>query len=128
MQTVDRETLHALLGTCRITLIEALPADHYNAEHLPDARNVPGELTADLAAQVAPDRAGTIVVYCSGPGCQRSKLTAAAFTRLGYTDVRVYPGGKSDWSAAGLPFHGTRATPTTAARSTPAHPRPGDAA
>jgi rhodanese-related sulfurtransferase len=112
MHTVDRETLRALLDTGRITLIEALPADHYNAEHLPGARNIPGELTSDLAAQVAPDPAGTVVVYCSGPGCQRSKLTAAAFIRLGYTDVRVYPGGKSDWAAAGPPFHGTRATPT----------------
>jgi rhodanese-related sulfurtransferase len=115
MHTVGRDTLRALLDRGRITLVEALPADHYNAEHLPGARNIPGELTADLAPQVAPDRAGTVVVYCSGPGCQRSKLTAAAFTRLGYTDVRAYPGGKSDWAAAGLPFDSTPATQATTA-------------
>jgi rhodanese-related sulfurtransferase len=113
--TVDRDALRALLDTGRTTLIEALPADQFRAEHLPGARNIPDELTADLAAQLAPDRDGTVVVYCSGPGCQRSRITAAAFTRLGYTDVRVYPGGKSDWAAAGLPFHGTRTTPTATA-------------
>jgi 3-mercaptopyruvate sulfurtransferase SseA len=39
---------------------------------------------------------------------------AAAFTRLGYPDVRVYDGGKADWADAGLPFDGTRATPRAA--------------
>ncbi|HSU34658.1 MAG TPA: rhodanese-like domain-containing protein [Propionibacteriaceae bacterium] len=55
------------------------------------------------------DRATTVVTYCSGPACGRSKATAAAFTRLGYTDVRVYPGGKSDWLQAGLAFESAHA-------------------
>ena len=38
-----------------------------------------------------------------------------AFERLGYTDVRVYPGGKTDWWQAGLPLEGHR-TDTQAAR------------
>ena len=44
------------------------------------------------------------------PGGGRSKAAAAAYSRLGYTDVRVYTGGKADWAEAGLPFDGTRAT------------------
>jgi rhodanese-related sulfurtransferase len=64
---------------------------------------------AELAARIAPDRAGTVVVYCSGPSCGRSTAAAAAFRRLGYTDVRVYSGGKLDWHDAGLPLEGTRA-------------------
>jgi 3-mercaptopyruvate sulfurtransferase SseA len=36
------------------------------------------------------------------------RVAAAAFTRLGYRDVRVYDGGKTDWAAAGLPFEGDR--------------------
>jgi 3-mercaptopyruvate sulfurtransferase SseA len=35
-------------------------------------------------------------------------VTAAAFERFGYPDVRVYPGGKADWADAGLPLEGTR--------------------
>lgn len=70
---------------------------------------MPGDLTIDLATAVAPDRARTVVVNCSGPTCGRSKVTAAAFQRLGYTDVRVYPGGKLDWWQAGLAFAGSRA-------------------
>jgi rhodanese-related sulfurtransferase len=73
------------------------------------AVNLPGPLTPERAAALAPDRDRTVVTYCSGPGCLRSTVAAAAFERLGHSDVRVYRGGKSDWHAAGLPFDGTRA-------------------
>jgi rhodanese-related sulfurtransferase len=109
MQRITRDELRTLLDAHAVILVEALSTAAYDAEHLPRAVNVPGELTADLAAQVAPDRAATVVVYCSGPACGRSTVTAAAFARLGYTDVRVYPGGKADWVAAGLPLVGSRA-------------------
>jgi hypothetical protein len=53
-----------------VQLVEALPADACVAEHLPGARNVSGSLTAELAVQVAPEQAATVVVYCSGTcGC-----------------------------------------------------------
>ncbi|WP_084965116.1 rhodanese-like domain-containing protein [Thermoactinospora rubra] len=109
MEGITREDLLALLETGSVQLVEALPVDAYAAEHIPGARNVPGPLTAELAAQVAPDRDATVVVYCSGPYCNRSKIAAAAFARLGYRDVRVYTGGKQDWAEAGLAFEGSRA-------------------
>ena len=36
-------------------------------------------------------------------------IAAAAFTRLGSPDVRIYPGGKAHWADADLPFQGTQA-------------------
>jgi 3-mercaptopyruvate sulfurtransferase SseA len=83
--------------------------------------NVPDRLTPDLATRIAPDPTLTVVTYCSGPvgplqagtlTCRRSKAAAAQFDRLGYTDVRVYPGGKSDWFDAGLPLDHPCATAT----------------
>ncbi|MEV6600048.1 rhodanese-like domain-containing protein [Actinoplanes sp. NPDC051346] len=109
MKRVARDELRALLDGGTATLVEALPAAAYGAEHLPGAVNVPGELTDDLAARLAPELAGTVVVYCSEPACGRSKVAAAAFERLGYTDVRIYPGGKADWAEAGLAFEESRA-------------------
>ncbi|NUU15824.1 rhodanese-like domain-containing protein [Cellulomonas humilata] len=104
---ITREELVRAMREGTITLLEALPAAHYAAEHLPGAVNVPGELTARDAGRIAPDLHRTVVVYCSGPGCSRSTVTAAALTRAGYTDVRVYVGGKADWFAAGLPVERT---------------------
>src|SRR4051794_1826591 len=101
MDRITRDDLLALLQAGAVQLVEALPADAFAAEHLPGARNVPGPLSAELAGQVAPDPAATVVVYCSGPYCNRSKIAAAAFARLGYRDVRIYAGGKQDWAEAG---------------------------
>ncbi|WP_327010675.1 rhodanese-like domain-containing protein [Dactylosporangium sp. NBC_01737] len=112
VQRIDRDGLRALRDGGGVVLVEALPQAQYDAEHLPGAVNVPGDLTADAAARLVPDTGTTVVVYCSGSGCTRSKTTAAAFARLGYTDVHVYPGGKADWAEAGLPFEGARATVT----------------
>ncbi|MET8087175.1 rhodanese-like domain-containing protein [Micromonospora sp. NPDC005237] len=107
MQRISRDRLRELLDAGEVTLVEAA---HFEADHLPGAVNLPGELSADLAARLAPDRDRTVVTYCSGPACSRSKAAAAAFERLGYTDVRGYDGGKADWAQAGLPFAGTRST------------------
>jgi rhodanese-related sulfurtransferase len=109
MDRITREELLALLTAGIVQLVEALPADAFAAERIPGARNLPGQLTTELAGQVAPDRIATVAVYCSGPYCNRSKIAAAAFARLGYIDVRVYAGGKQDWAEAGLAFEGRRA-------------------
>ena len=78
MQPISRDDLLALLDTGPVALVEALPEAHYAAEHLPGAVNLPGELTADLAARLVADRDRTVVTYCSGPSCSRSKTAAAA--------------------------------------------------
>jgi rhodanese-related sulfurtransferase len=110
MERITREDLLALLESGDVQLVEALPVDAFAAEHLPGARNVPDQVSAELAGRVAPDRAAPVVVYCSGPYCNRSKIAASAFVRLGYADVRVYAGGKQDWAQAGLAFEGNRAS------------------
>lgn len=115
MDLITREDVLALLEGGAVQLIEALPAEAFAAEHIPGARNVPDQLSAELAEKVAPDRAATVVVYCSGPYCNRSKVTAATFARLGYADVRVYAGGKQDWAEAGLALEGSRADVITGA-------------
>lgn len=54
---------------------------------------------ASLRARTSP-----LLSTAPDPAAGRSKVTAAAFTRAGYNDVRVYSGGKADWYAAGLPM------------------------
>jgi rhodanese-related sulfurtransferase len=107
--TITRDELLAALEQPGTVLIEALAAEQYEAEHLPGALNLPGDLDAGTAARLAPDRSALVVTYCSGEACRRSKTAARAFEQLGYTNVKVYEGGKDDWAQAGRPFHGTRA-------------------
>lgn len=57
MQHISREDLQALLDAGTVTLIEALPEPHYDAEHLPGAGHCSGGTgptpTDPLAAVVA---------------------------------------------------------------------------
>lgn len=104
--TITRDELHAKLG--QVTLIEALPAAHFEAEHLPTAVNAPELPTAETATKLIPELTSPVVVYCSGFGCPRSRAAAITLQRLGYVDIAVYEGGKADWQEAGLPMEGTR--------------------
>ena len=110
MQDITRDDLVALLEAGSIVLVEALSELHYNSGHIPTAVNLPEQPTAGTAAAIAPDPHATIVTYCSGPSCTRSKAAAVAFEKLGYADVRVYSGGKVDWFDAGLSLTATEPT------------------
>jgi rhodanese-related sulfurtransferase len=109
MNTISRANLQAAIAVPGTVLVEALPTEQYDAEHLPGAVNLPADLTPVTAALLAPDKTALVVTYCSGAACRRSKTAARAFEQLGYTNVQVYEGGKADWAQAGLPFHGARA-------------------
>src|SRR5712691_1709468 len=104
MKTIDREELRRkLAGTSRPVLVEALPEKYYRDWHLPGARHLPHDEVEALAPDVLPDKSAEIVVYCASNTCQNSHIAARLLERLGYGNVSVYPGGKQDWSEAGLP-------------------------
>ncbi|HEX2215359.1 MAG TPA: rhodanese-like domain-containing protein [Xanthobacteraceae bacterium] len=100
--TIAREELKATAGGA--VLLEALPARYYLEGHLPGALHMPHDRVRALAPRLAPDKAAAIVVYCASDTCQNSHIAARTLESLGYTDVRVYAGGKKDWVDAGLPL------------------------
>jgi rhodanese-related sulfurtransferase len=84
-------------------LVEALPHAAFRRRHLPGAVNLPRSRVEALAAVLLPDLDAEIVVYCGSWLCRSSDRVAAKLRTLGYTNVRVYRGGKRDWLRAGLP-------------------------
>jgi rhodanese-related sulfurtransferase len=62
MKDIDLQTLRQLLDD-GAQLVEVLPRDDYEHEHLPGALSIPlKELDADSASSL--DRAKPVVVYC----------------------------------------------------------------
>lgn len=104
MQNIDRQELTTLLSNPGLVLLEALPRPYYDDGHLPGARWFPHDRAGELAATAAPRKGDPVVVYCASATCQNSHVAARALAGLGYTDVRVYAGGKADWADAGLPL------------------------
>ena len=103
-RTITRTELQSLLASRHpVTVAEALPPRYYADAHLPGAVNLPLADLETLAPALFPDKAATVVTYCSNLACPNSHQAAERLARLGYTDVRVYAAGKQDWVEAGLP-------------------------
>ena len=61
--SIDRMELLELLETKRAQLVEVLPRDEYDEEHLPDAVHLPlKSLDAASASVLVSDR--PVIVYC----------------------------------------------------------------
>ncbi len=86
-------------------LIDALAPMVYAHSRLPGAINLPpSNIDPERVARRIPDRDTEIVVYCSSPDCDDSIVTATRLQKLGYSNVRHYPGGKDKWRDLGLPL------------------------
>jgi rhodanese-related sulfurtransferase len=100
---ITRDELQASLSASNPpVLLEALPPKYYLEAHLPGAVHFPHDRVRALAAALLPDKKASLVIYCASDTCQNSHAAAATLESLGYTDVRVYAGGKKDWLEAGL--------------------------
>lgn len=102
MNTITRDQLQQNLDD--LIVLEALPESYYRQGHIPGARVFPMDRARDLAPTVSPRRDAPIVVYCASDTCKNSHEVAKLLGTVGYTNVRVYVGGKADWQAAGLPL------------------------
>ena len=100
------------LAAAGARLVETLGPAFYADAHLPGAVNVPHDRVDELAPRLLPDREAVVVVYGSDPACHNCGFVAGRLRRLGYRDVRSYPGGKQGWILAGLPVeHGAPGEP-----------------
>jgi rhodanese-related sulfurtransferase len=104
MKTIERDELKAELeaGT-DLKLVMAMHETHFEQAHIPGSIQLfsPEQASESLRAD------DHIVVYCSDRSCGASRIVAQKLIDAGYTDVRHYPGGLSEWLAAGYPLEGT---------------------
>jgi len=122
MKTITRIALKELLeGGEPPVLIDVGPAEYFQANHLPGAKNCcVYEVTfLEQAAAAAPDKQRPVVVYGSGAHSLASSTALEKLERAGYARVQDYRGGLEDWSHAGL------AVETGAPTPAPEQPREG---
>jgi rhodanese-related sulfurtransferase len=77
-------------------LVNVLSPEDFEEEHIPGSVNMPLEEIGQEAVETF-ERDDDIVVYCSSPGCGASPKAAEKLESLGFTDVKDYEGGLSDW-------------------------------
>jgi rhodanese-related sulfurtransferase len=103
VRTIGRDELREKLeGRAPIKLIMALNAWAFRAKHIPGSLHFDNE--ADMLANLRKD--DEIIVYCSTLKCHSSIALYHFLVDQGFTNVRRYADGLSDWESAELPLEG----------------------
>lgn len=106
VETIERDELKAKLDAEEdFKLVMSLQRWAFEALRIPGSIHF--DTPEELLAALDPD--DEIVVYCSDPACVGSRFAYKKLVESGYTNVRRYAGGLSDWEAAGYPLEGTAA-------------------
>lgn len=108
---ISTQELRRILADGSATVFDARPYQEYAINHIPGVKHVEGKpgsssghYTSDahaIASTVGEDKTASIIVYCSGPYCGRSKRAAKDLMAIGYTHVRRYQLGMPVWRALG---------------------------
>jgi rhodanese-related sulfurtransferase len=86
-------------------LLNVLPEDAFQQEHIPGSENIPVE-RHDFLEQLreeSRDPNERIVVYCADQACQASPKAAMMLEEAGFNNVMDYEGGMEAWKQAGNP-------------------------
>ena len=83
-------------------LIDSRPAvKKFNKGHIPGAVNIPFSQFDKMTNLLPQDKSALIIFYCEGPACSLSHKSAYKAEAMGYTKVKVFPGGFPAWKKAG---------------------------
>lgn len=107
IKTIERDELKAKLDRGdEFKLVMAMHEWGFNAAHIPGSLHF--NTVSDAQAHLKPD--DEIVVYCSDPACVASQFAYRWLVEAGYSHVRRYAGGVSDWAAAGYELESNEGT------------------
>ena len=106
---VTTDELKQILQDRSAVVLDTRPHREWSVSHIPTALNVapkPGVPMALYTSDVAEvgrlvdgDKTQSLIVYCNGPYCGKSKRVAGALLEEGYTNVRRYQLGAPVWRA-----------------------------
>ncbi len=105
-KVIDTEELTNLLenGT-EITVVDARNPEEYQEVHIKGAINIPEKKFSDHLENLPADKDSSIVFYCNGVKCGKSKKAAVKAMKSGYVNVYVYAEGMPVWEEKGMPIY-----------------------
>jgi rhodanese-related sulfurtransferase len=88
-----------------VLVIDARNPEEYQEVHIPRAINLP-EKKFDESTNLLPEnKKATLVFYCNGVKCGKSKRAAKKAAELGYTNILVYKDGMPVWEEMNYPIY-----------------------
>jgi rhodanese-related sulfurtransferase len=111
IRIIEREELKSKLDRGDdFKLVMAMHEWGFNAAHIPGSLHFNTVSDAREALRLDDE----IVVYCSDPACAASQFAYRWLVEAGYSNVRRYSGGASDWAAAGYELQTSEGTTAAA--------------
>lgn len=101
LKTISPAALHQLMQREPVTAIDVNNRQSWLRARVPGARHL--DPTAYRDTDLPPDKAATLVFYCSNMLCRKAPNAARRAKGLGYTNVQVMSAGISGWLQAALP-------------------------
>jgi rhodanese-related sulfurtransferase len=102
---ISLEEARALFFSHKATFLDARSPESYRLGHIRGARNLPLDGIQvhfdKVMADIPTNR--TIITYCDGEGCAKSKGLALELIHAGFKNVRVLPDGWALWLGHRLP-------------------------
>ncbi len=107
VRTISRDELIRMCEEgVNFKLVDVLPRESYDQEHIPGAISLPLDEIAWGAWRVL-DKEDNIIVYCGSFECPASTNAANKLAELGYQNVADYKGGLKDYKESGRPLLGS---------------------
>ena len=101
MQSLTRDELKTMNEALHedFVLINVLPRDTFNEQHIRTSINIPVEREdfTELVDLVSGGKQRKIVVYCASFDCDASPKAAGKLEEAGFTAVYDHEGGTKDW-------------------------------
>lgn len=108
---ISTQELRSLLGSAAVVLLDTRPHLEWALGHIPGALNVapkPGMTMSQYTSDVVEvgrlvdgDKSRSLILYCNGPFCGKSKRVSEELLDAGYSNVRRYQLGAPVWRALG---------------------------
>ena len=86
----------------KFLVIDARNPEEYNDVHIPGAVNIPDKKFERYIKLLPEDQTSTLIFYCNGVKCGKSKRAAKKAIALGYKNILVYEEGMPVWEEKGL--------------------------
>ncbi len=97
---ISRDDLKAAIADGKVALLDVNGSESYAKAHIPGAIDF-AAVGDDLASKLPEDKSALIVAYCGSPACSAYIRGAEAAKKLGYTNIKHYAGGISEWKSSG---------------------------
>lgn len=102
---IGTDELKALFDKkAEFTLIDSRTVPEFNESHIIHSINIPEKKLQENLALLPADKSSSLVIYCNGVKCGKSKRLAVQLEPLGHTNIRIYAEGIPVWEEKNLPL------------------------